>query len=159
MTTPNRVIHQQGNSTHISCTFFLSKSAPLSYLKLKLVLIYLSVYSSFCHTNNCRYFLDFKTLLWEIFKHTIWYVKLGSLDWLGNFCGVYLPYLEQYTWRLIISLESAVSRSLNSYDDNLQTIPGVNFSSKNFGINWRRPNLSNTSIYRLWSCHVSNCIS
>ena len=55
--------------------FFLSKSVPLSFLKFVLLKLYLY---SFCHTNNCRYFLDFKTLLQEISKHIIWYVKLES---------------------------------------------------------------------------------
>ena len=32
-------------------------------------------------------------------------LNLGAPDWLGNFFEVYLPYLEQYTRRLIISLE------------------------------------------------------
>ena len=41
--------------------------------------------------------------------------------------------------------ETAIPRNLNSYDDNLQTISGVVFSSKNFGINWGRPNFFNTS--------------
>ena len=130
--------------------FFLSKSAPLSYLKLKLVLIYLSVYSSFCHTNNCRYFLDCKTSANKFSSIYCGMLNLRAPDWLGNFCGMYLPYLEQYTWRIIISFNSAITRSLDSYDDNLQTISGVIFSSKYFGINWRRRNFSNTSIYHLW---------
>ena len=74
-------------------------------------------------------------------------LNLGAPDRFGNFCGVYLPYLEQYTRRLIISLETKTTtpRSLNSYDDNLQTISDMIFSSKNFAINWQGPNFCNAS--------------
>ena len=46
--------------------------------------------------------------------------------------SIFAAYLASTLWSLI-------------YNYNLQTIPRVIFSSKNFGINWRRPNFSNTS--------------
>ena len=137
---------------HISCPY-LSKSASLSLVGLILLKLY-SFIRLYIVLSAKQIITDISLILKpssNTFSSMIFgMLNLGALDWLDNFCGVYLPYLEQYTWRLIISLESAIPRSLNSCDDNLQTISDVFLSSKNFEINYRRPNFSDTSTISDW---------
>ena len=60
--------------------------------------------------------------------------------------SIFAAYLVSTLWSLM-------------YNYNLQTIPGVIFSFKNFGINWRRPSFSNTSSIPDSAMDLLSCFS
>ena len=99
-TTLSAVAHYNKEVLHIPHAPFLSKSAPLSFVKLILLKLY---------SLTCLYIVFSAT---QIIKDISLIVKpssnkfsnvyfgmlnLRAPDYLAKICGVYLPYLEQYT--------------------------------------------------------------